>query len=67
MTSVSWGIHQSKDGRRSCENRSLTMFEGYYTNLLHTGDTKEADNLIDNIGILINVIFGCEFGSFGLE
>ena len=41
------------------------MFEGYYTNLLHTGDTKEADNPIDNI--LINVIFGCECGGFDLE
>ena len=32
-------------------------------NLLHTGDTKEVDNPIDNIicqDILINVIFGCE-------
>ena len=39
------------------------MFEVYYTKLLHTGDTKEADKLIDNImcqDILINVIFGCE-------
>ena len=47
------------------------MFEGYYANLLHTGDTKEADNLIDNIimcqEILINVIFGYEFGRFDLE
>ena len=53
MTSVSWGIpgkQQSKEGT-SCENCSLKCFEGYYTNLLHTGDTKGAD---------INVIFGCE-------
>ena len=66
MTSVSWGIpgkHQSKDGGRSCENRSSTIFEGYYTNLLNSGDTKEADNPIDNVmcqDIVINVIFGCE-------
>ena len=36
---------------------------GYYANLFHTGDTKEADNPIDNImcqDILINVIFDCE-------
>ena len=70
-TSVSWGIptiHQSKNGGRSCENRSPTMFEGYY--VLHTGDTKEADSPIDNTmceDILINVIFGCEFGCFDLE
>ena len=41
---------------------SLTFLEGYYTSLLHTGDTKEADNPVDNIiykDILINVIFGC--------
>ena len=25
------------------------FFEGHYANLLHTGDTKEADNRIDNI------------------
>ena len=46
------------------------MFEGYYANLLYTGDTKEADNLNNNImckDILINVIFGCEFGGFDLE
>ena len=49
---------------------SPTIFEGYYANLLHTGDTKEADDLIDNImcqDILINVIFGCEVGGFNLE
>ena len=46
------------------------MFEGYYANLLHTGDTKDADNPTDNItcqDILINVISGCEFGGFDLE
>ena len=71
--SVSWeipGKHQSKDGGRSCLNCSLTMFEGYYANLFHTGRTKEADNPIDNImcqEILVNVIFGCEFGGFDME
>ena len=52
------------------ENCSPTMFEGYYASLLHTSDTKEADNPIDNImcqGILDNVMFGCEFGGFNLE
>ena len=46
------------------------IFEGYYVNLLNTGDTKEADNPIDIIMyqyILINVIFGCESGGFNLE
>ena len=46
-------------------------FLGYYTNLLHTGDTKEADNPINNTcqSFLIDVIFGCEsnFGGFDLE
>ena len=63
MTSTSWGIqgkHQSKDGGRSCENRSRSkIFEGYYAPLLHTGDTNEADNPMCQ-DILINVIFGCE-------
>ena len=39
-------------------------------NLRHTGDTKEADNPIDNVmcqDILINVIFGCEFGGLDFE
>ena len=45
--SVIPGKHQSKDGGRSYKNRSLKFFKGYYTNLFHTGDTKEADNLID--------------------
>ena len=30
-------------------HRSSKFFEGYYANLLHSGDTKEADNPIDNI------------------
>ena len=41
----------------------LTVFERYYANLLHTGDTKDADNLVANIicqDILINVILDCE-------
>ena len=45
------------------KKRWQNILEGYYTNLLHTGDTKEADSLIDNImyqDILINVIFSCE-------
>ena len=46
------------------------MFEGYFANLLYfTGDTKEADNPIDNVmcqDILFNAIFGCEFGGFDL-
>ena len=40
----------------------LKFFEGY-ADLLHTGDIKEADNLINNImcqNILINAIFDCE-------
>ena len=63
MTSVYWrirGKHQNKDGGRSSKNRSLTVFEGYYANLLHTGDTKEADNPTDNVmcqDILINDIW----------
>ena len=39
------------------------MFEGYCANVLHIGDTTEADNPMDNItcqDILINVIVGCE-------
>ena len=42
---------------------SFTILDGYYDNLLQPGDTKEADNPIDNImcqDILNNVILGCE-------
>ena len=38
--------------------------------LFYIGDTREADNPIDNIicqDILINVIFGFECGSFNLD
>ena len=45
------------------ESLSSTIVEGYYTNLLRTGDTKEANNPIDNVmcqDFLITVIFGCE-------
>ena len=62
MTSVSWEIPGKHQSRRCCENCNCKNFEGY-ANLLHTGDTKEADNPTDNIicqDILINVIFCCE-------
>ena len=52
------------------ESYRSTFFKGYYANLFHTGDTNEADNPTDNImcqDILINVIFGCELGSFDME
>ena len=41
----------------------IIVFEEYYANLLHTGDTTEANNPVDNImcqDILIDVMFGCE-------
>ena len=74
MTSVSWGmpgIHQGKDGGRSCENRRVRrclkdIVPIYFIPVI----TKEADGPIDNTicqDILINVIFGCEFGDFSLE
>ena len=40
----------------------IKIFEGYYADLLHTGDSEEADKPIDNIvcqDILIN-IFDCD-------
>ena len=46
------------------------VFEGYYDNLLRTGDIKEIDNPTDNImcqDILINVIFGYESGLWRLR
>ena len=46
----------SKDGRQRSVDSNF--FKGYYANLLHTGDTMEADKPIDNImcqDILINI------------
>ena len=53
------GKYQGNTKAKMADN----VFERYYANLFHTGDTKEANNSIDNImcqDILINVIFGCE-------
>ena len=52
MTSVSWGILGNIKAKMTDEVARIAIknfFEGYYANLLHTGDTKEADNPIDNI------------------
>ena len=45
------GLLMSKHGGWRSENRNdfENVFEGYYNNLLHTGDAKEGDNVIDNI------------------
>ena len=35
----------------------LTYFEGYSTNLLHTGDDKKADKWIDDIRCTVMVFY----------